>query len=465
VSHELIQNGLPLLGLRNVSAEAYQSTSRSGRSPVPPRDRQQHASVLAQRVAAVEQQLAAARGQALPHASGILVTAVGPGLEDGSVNRQLRDRKSGTDVVTIREGRAVVHAQSNLAALSAKIQAYASQDTSRGKPRFQDLVARLNTIEPATIEDLSLGEIEQSIADDDRIWVEIWMPGGPGVSDDQREATDEAVAELASLGRAGAPIVPVYRGPERDVHLVSATGAILKNLPVLLPSAVEVHRAPMVRPIVLAETADEAGRHARVDPPAPTAAAVAVHDTGITGDHPYLQPIVLGASSVVPGAPSPADMSGGHGTQMAGVAAYSRLAEGLITGDLAADAWLVSVRLLEPDLVMEAGNTAPGGGLENPEAQGLTVLTLESNWRGRGTLLRPTWATSPAAAAASNALARIANAHPTLRPATWRGLLAHTAAWPQVARQQITPVRKLLPRRSGPWAATRTGQSWFTKAP
>src|SRR6185437_12410013 len=154
------------------------------------------------RLTAVEQQLAAARDQMLPHEPGMLVTAVGLGLEDSSVNKQLRDRKSGTDVVTVREGRAVVHAQRDLAALRTKIQAYASQDTRRGKPRFQNLVARLDTIEPATIDDLSLGEIEQSIADDDRIWVELWMPGGSGISDDQREALDEAVAEFASIGQA-----------------------------------------------------------------------------------------------------------------------------------------------------------------------------------------------------------------------------------------------------------------------
>jgi hypothetical protein len=93
---------------------------------------------------------------------------------------------------------------------------------------------------------------------------------------------------------------------------------------------------------------------------------------------------------------------------------------------------------------MEAGNTAPGGGLENPDSQGMTVLTLDNRWRDRGTLLRRTWATSPAAAAASNALARLANVHPEMRPATWRGLLAHTTDWPQTARQQFPDKRDLL---------------------
>ena len=594
----MIQYGLPLLTLRAASTESFRSTSRKILGPVPSRDRQQHAAALVRRVAAVEQQLTAARDQTLLHASGILVTAVGQDLDEASISRQLRDRKSGTEVVTVRQGRAVVHAERDLAALRNKIQDYATEDTRSGKPRYQALVARLDTIEPATIEDLSLGEIESSIPDHDRVWIEIWMPGGREMPDDQRDALDMAVLEFASIGQARASSVPVYRGPERDVHLVPATGATLKALPVLLPSAVEVHRAPLVRPIILAEAADQAGERAEVEAPSPSAAAVAVHDSGISADHPYLRPIVLGASSVVPGAPSPADMPGGHGTQMAGVAAYSRLAEDVAAGRLAADAWLVAVRLLEsetdaggdpdrgplwaertvesiavaealapqrpvihnislgadntaqertdrtawsvaadvlawnsgagrlvvvaggnaeaitdrqdypavnlgpphlqqpgqawnvltvggytdldrltiedqqngypeplacagslsphsrtapggnrplkPELVMEAGNTAPGGGLDNPDAQGMTVLTLDSRWRERGTLLRRTWATSPAAAAVSNVLARLANAHPSLRPATWRGLLAHTTSWPDAAQQQLTDRRDLL---------------------
>ncbi len=597
----MIRTGLPLLSLNAARTEPFRSTSRKILPAAPPRDRQQHAAALALRVTEIERRMSAARTEVLPHASGSLVTAIGQDLDDSSISRQLRDRRSGTEVVAVRDGRAIVHAQSDLAALRAKINSYSTEVTTAGQPRFQALVARLDTIELASIEDLSLGEIDVSIPDQDRIWVEIWMPGGPGVDDDDREALDAAVLEFASLsiGSAGRPpAIPVYRGPERDVHLVSATGASLKALPVLLPSAVEVHRAPLVRPIILAEAADESGQRAEVETASSSAAAVALHDTGISADHPYLQPIVLGASSVVPGVPSPNDIPGGHGTQMAGVAAYSRLAEHLTEGQLIADAWLVSVRLLEsdvdaggdpdrgalwaertteaiataealapqravihnisigadntaqertdrtawsvaadvlgwnvgagrllvvaagnadpitdrrnypvvnlgpphlqqpgqawnvltvggytdldqlttqdqqlgypdplaragslsphsrtapggprplkPDLVMEAGNTAPYGGLENPESQGMSILSLDNRWRDTGRLLRRTWATSPAAAAASNALARLANAHPNLRPATWRGLLAHTTFWPEAAGQQLPDKRDLL---------------------
>jgi hypothetical protein len=63
----------------------------------------------------------------------------------------------------------------------------------------------------------------------------------------------------------------------------------LKGLPVLLPSAVEAHLAPEVRPIVLAETVDEAGTQVPVEEPDPSAVAVGLHDSGITHDHPYIQ--------------------------------------------------------------------------------------------------------------------------------------------------------------------------------
>src|SRR6266545_1190110 len=97
VIRELIQHGLPLLTLGAASTESFQSTSRKILGPVPSRDRRQHASALTRRVADVEQQLAAAQDQTLPHASGILVTAIGQDLDEPSVSRQLRDRRSGTE--------------------------------------------------------------------------------------------------------------------------------------------------------------------------------------------------------------------------------------------------------------------------------------------------------------------------------------------------------------------------------
>jgi hypothetical protein len=595
----VISEGLPLLQLRQALREQFSSVRR-GRLPSPPdRDRVDHAAELLAQIDSVEQQIAATRELITNPDSAALVTATGPNVDDPTVARSLTPRGSNAELMVSDEGKVVFRIGQDLSLLRRKTEEYASEDTRAGNPRNRGLVARINEVAVATIEDLSLGEISNDIDDTERVWVEIWTRGGVSLDEVARAAITQSVITFASLTPDGVDAIPVFHGPERDVHLVLATGASLKALPVLLPDSAEVHRAPTVFPIVLAEAQDIAGETADVLPPNDDAPVVALHDSGIDAEHPYVEPILLGAESVVPGEPATSDDADGHGTQMAGVAAYSDLANGIASGNIQADAWLTSVRLLDseheaggdpdreplwaarteesvataeeiagelpvvhnlslgadnlaasrvidrtswsvavdqlawnggegrlivvaggnaepitdradypflnlgppflqqpgqawnaltvggytnldqltaadhaagypaplakagelsphsraasvgnrpikPDIVMEAGNTAPGGGLENPEAQGLSILTLQSSAHGSGSLIRRTYKTSPAAAAASNALARTAAAQPSLRPATWRALLVHTARWPEAAIQQMTDRRNLL---------------------
>lgn len=593
----MIVSGLPLLALRQAEREQF-VTRRSGRtSEVPVRNRAQQAAIVLSQIDDVAEQIAVVRAERERAESPALVTAAGPGLGDPLVARKLVPARSENELLVSDEDRITFRVTDDLVGLRAKAMAYAEEDTPKGNPRFTDPIARIDGIALATIADLSLGEISNDIADEERLWVEVWTRGGARLSPNEHRTIDAAVAQFAALTNDGAEAIPVFRGPERDVHVVLASGAALKALPLLLPDAAEVHLAPTVFPIVLAEAQDAAGELADVDPPPEDAIVVAVHDSGVDSTHPYVSPILLGAESVVPGVLGSAD-SGGHGTQMAGVAAYSGLADGIAGGLLHADAWLVAMRLLEtaaeaggdpergvmwaertvesvdvaesvagdrpvvhnlsigannptigrtdrtawsvaadelawnggrgrllvvaggnaetitdpadypyinlgplhlqqpgqawnvltvggytaqelltaedtatgypaplaaagqlsphsrtavvanspikPDIVMEAGNTAPGGGLENPDAQGLSILTLRSTAGGLGSLLRRTYKTSPAAAAASNALAQVAAMHPSLSPATWRALLVHTARWPDAAIAQFPDQRDLL---------------------
>lgn len=593
----MIVGGLPLLALRQAEREQFVSR-RSARTPkVPVRDRVQQAAIVLAQLDHVAEQIAAARAEQERTESSALVTAVGPGLGDPMVARKLVPTSSGNELLVSGEGRVTFRVTDDLAGLRTKAVAYADDDTAKGNPRFQDPIARIDEIAMATIADLSLGEIANDIADEERLWVEIWTRGGARLSLEEHRSIDMAVTQFAASTVDGADAIPVFRGPERDVHVVLASGASLKSLPLVLPDAAEVHLAPTVFPIVLAEAQDQAGELADVDPPPEGAVVIAVHDSGVDSSHPYVSPILLGADSVVPGVLGSADVDG-HGTQIAGVAAYSALADGVAGGLLHADAWLVAMRLLEsaadaggdpergvmwaertvesinvaeslaggrpvvhnlsigadnptigktdrtswsvaadvlawndgrgrllvvaggnadtitdpagyphinlgpphlqqpgqawnvltvggysaldvltaddtsmgypaplaaagqlsphsrtalvanspikPDIVMEAGNTAPGAGLENPDAQGLSILTLRSTAGRPRSLLRRTYKTSPAAAAASNALAQIAAAHPALTPSTWRALLVHTARWPDAAVAQFPDKRDLL---------------------
>lgn len=593
----MIVSGLPLLELRQAEREPF-VTRRSGRTPkVPVRDRAQHAAIVLSQLDEVAKQIAVVRAEQERAEASALVTAAGPGLGDPLVARKLVPASSENELLVSGEGRITFRVTDDLAGLRAKAVAYAGEYTAKGNPRFTDPIARIDEIALATIGDLSLGEISNDIADEQRMWVEVWTRGGARLSPNEHGMIDAAVAQFAALMDDGPEAIPVFRGPERDVHVVLASGVALKALPLLLPDAAEVHLAPTVFPIVLAEARDAASDLADVDLPPEGAIVVAIHDSGVDSSHPYISPILLGGESVVPGVLGSAD-AGGHGTQMAGVAAYSGLADGIAGGVLHADAWLVAMRLLEtaadaggdpergvmwaertvesvdvaesvagdrpvvhnisigadnpalgrtdrtswsvaadvlawnggrgrllvvaggnaetitdpadypyinlgplhlqqpgqawnvltvggytaqvlltaedkargypeplaaagqlsphsrtavaanspikPDIVMEAGNTAPGSGLENPDAQGLSILTLRSTAGGSGSLLRRTYKTSPAAAAASNALAQVAAMHPSLSPATWRALLVHTARWPDAAVAQFPDQRDLL---------------------
>lgn len=587
----MIRLGLPLLRLRAAREEPFVNV-RGGRTPAPPaRDRDRHAAALLVQLDALADRPA---GPApLAGVPGVSVTATGEGLTE--VLKGLRDQRAGVAVLDATDERAVLRVPKDLARLRRKVEQYAHEQTPKGNPRNQQLVARLESLAPTTLADLSAGELTEDGVNPDAIyWTELWVPSEPETPSAIRDRAAAAVRELSRL--AGNEREPdVFRGPDRDIYLVRLPGAILRQLPALVPDVAEIHRAARSTLIEAAELADERGEPLDVLPPPDSAPVVAIHDTGVAAAHPYLAGLLLGAGSAVPAA-GPEDRNG-HGTKMAGIAAYRDLAPAGAAAGVTADAWLVSVRLLEtdadrhggdedrgvlwsartalavdealapgravvhnlsigaapptphrrtawsvavdelawndghgrlfvvaagnvdpsadpadypalnlgtphddpaqalnaltvgaytaldehgpedrrlgagpplarpgqlspysatalggpggrwegkPEIVMEGGNTAPAGGIPGTGASGLSILTTARPGGPRGALLGRAWATSAAAAAASNALARVTAAHPALRPATARGLLVHTARFPAAARAQLSDQRDLL---------------------
>lgn len=589
----MIRLGLPLLRLAAAAEERFVNV-RSGRTPPPPqRDRTSHAASLLSQIDG----LVPATGSdvALAGASGVSVTATGVHLAD--VVTSLRDRKTGVTVLDVHDDRAVLRVPQGLSSLRRKVEQYGDEETRTGKPKNQALVARLEKLALTTLADLSNGELSAIQLDSNTVHcVEVWTPSEPEVGPEERTRARAAV--LALSGLAGNERPPeVFEGPDRDIHLVRLSGDLLRRLPELVPDAAEVHQAARGTLVEAAELADYRAEPVRVEAPNPGAPAIAVHDTGVAVDHPYLQGVLLGAGSAVPAA-GPEDLHG-HGTEMAGVAAFSDMAVAATSGVASADAWLVSMRLIEtdadrqggdedrgvlwsertalsveeaehlaagravvhsisigatnprpgertawsiavddlawndgsgrllvvaagnadpvsnpadypaislgtphedpaqswnaltvgaytllaqhgpedmrlgagpplaapgqlspytstspggpggrwngkPEVVMEGGNSAPTQGLPGTGMSGLSLLTTGRPSGPSGALLARTWATSPAAAAASNALARVIAAQPMLRPATVKALLVHTARWPEAARAQLPDARDLL---------------------
>ena len=142
-----------------------------------------------------------------------------------------------------------------------------------------------------------------------------------------------------------------FKATERDIHLVRLTGEVLLDITKLAPDVYRVARPADARADRLARDHEgELVDAERVEPPPADAAAVAVLDTGVAEEHPLLHPLIDHPGvSVVPGILSAIDEDG-HGTEMAGLAAYGDLTDELLGGGpITPRAWIENVRCKSDD--------------------------------------------------------------------------------------------------------------------
>ncbi|MDQ7806027.1 S8 family peptidase [Amycolatopsis sp. A133] len=340
----VIRTGLPLIRVGRAVEEAYQGHGGGKRRPAPPRTRQQHAARLLRSLDAIEQAQQPQSGRA-PGSEGQLIVATG--ADDlGSVADSLGDKRSSAVLVAVEQGQALVHVRTDARALRRKIERYRDTDTTAGAPANQALVARINDLRVPTLADLSLDEFDASDIDPNQsYWVELWARGGRLDTSDDRTRVSQEVGWLAQLGGYfGTPAR--FEGVERDIFLARLSGAVLAELPGLVPEIYEVHLAPRVRLVEAVLLGEEsAAPPVAVKQPPEDAAIVAVHDTGTSSTHPYLAPVLVGSGSVVPGEPDSVDRHG-HGTEMAGIATYPDYLQGVAAGTLRPQNRLVGMRLI-----------------------------------------------------------------------------------------------------------------------
>jgi len=199
-----------------------------------------------------------------------------------------------------------------------------------GAPRNNRLIAPIEQIRRPTLTDLAEpwdleSELQKAPS---ALWVELWTPGGRLGKVDLRQAIQQAVGEFA-LSHGSAHNVARYEASEHDIYLTQLTPNAIRLLPAAIPAVTSIHEPSQARLERVAQdavaqvVADDA-----IDAPEAAAPTVAVLDTGIAEDHPLLQRVLVAPGvSVVPGVTSARDgFPYGHGTGMAGAAAYRELA-------------------------------------------------------------------------------------------------------------------------------------------
>jgi len=233
--------------------------------------------------------------------------------------------------------------------LLKKIAEYANpglDSEKTGRPRNDAFARSIEDIRSALLVESFWQDSRELIPSEGKVWCEVWLSGdSPDVVTRFEELLESEQIE-ASKG--------TIRFPERSVKVILADGSQLKRLLSLSDDIAEYRRAKDTAAFWLGmENAEQAGWArdllARLDVDDDASVSVCILDTGVSNGHPLLAP-VLGDPDchAVDPAWGTHDHEG-HGTLMAGLAAYGDLQEHLGSGGaVQLRHCLESVKLLPP---------------------------------------------------------------------------------------------------------------------
>ncbi len=321
-------------------SEIYTSPRRGGGGLPPARARAAHAAKLEQAlgaaVAAARAQIGAREPAVAEGEPGFYLDFEVPIDHQGALDA-LENRRKKIELVAVHpptEGDEAVRAivfvpESEADYFTGKVEQYRDEESAGGKPKNQNLIARIEDVRLAAVRSLFTDPDELYPADGAPIWWEVWLR-------DDRLPVFRTVA-----ARLEVPIKPhLVSFPERDVVLALADTARMARL-VANTDAVAELRAPKdspsffldMRPV---EQADWAGDLVgRAQPAGALAPVVCLLDSGVTQGHPLiapgLDPADQHAYEDAWGVGDSAFWSG-HGTMMAGVALYGDVEAALVGG-------------------------------------------------------------------------------------------------------------------------------------
>lgn len=322
-------------------AAAYVSTSAGGSEReyrYPARNPSAHAAKL-------RQGLEQARTVAAQQATGLHIRelvleffgADGAGLESDGLN----DERAGIEILSVREESGVTYAtvfvpEEGVATFLRKIEEYERTRTDKGEPVHKALMESLEGVRLPVLRSFWTDDPAKFPTDANApFWWEVWL---------RRSAANGPHSDLipdwfrSDAKQAGLRILPgVSKFPERVVFLIYGTAAQWSaSLNLLYPLAELRKASEIAADYVRLPAKDQAAWISaaiqRLTPPTVDAPAVCLVDTGCSQVHPLLQPLLDASDCHVWRSEWTVADRSGHGTEMAGIAAYgSDLAE-LLSG-------------------------------------------------------------------------------------------------------------------------------------
>lgn len=318
--------------------QGFTNPRRGGPIPeIPPRQRSQHSNYLRQRLdeawAEVEQQR-----QAVAHVErrGAYIDFVSePGFE--LVLKSLEARQTGIRLLNVRREGAdqdqqtfatvyVPHHQRGY--FLRKINAYSAEETKTGKPKNQKLVDSISDIRCAVLE--SFWQDDRALMPGDSpLWTEVWL------SSDQDSIIEqfEALLRKHQIDKAEG----VIKFPERAVLMISANRDQLHHLITLSDDIAEFRLAKEAASFFIElENRQQIdwtrGLLDRTEVDENTDVVVCILDSGVNNGHLLIQPVLSNADLHAVIQTWGTNDHNGHGTLMAGMAAYGDILGALQSG-------------------------------------------------------------------------------------------------------------------------------------
>ena len=350
-----------------------------------PADRRRHAAGLRDALTAARQQAQTDRAT-----TGISVYGAQPGLyiefeSPPGIDlklQSLENRKRGIEVVAVRN--AATDAEDGTIQLATvfvpdgalshffdRFRQYAEETTSKGQPRHKDMVDCIASLRKAAFRALWTDAPEVYPDDAETIWWEVWLRRHDGNELERLLEFAQLLHLEVSERRLGFN--------DRIVILLKATPTQLSSSLDVLSDLAEIRKAKESIGFFVDSAPEEQAEwvrdlQQRVVAAHPDAPAVCILDTGVSRGHPLLQDHVAptDAMAVDPTWGTHDDGGGlgnmGHGTEMAGLAAYGDLAPLLAANTpVPMRHRLESVKILPPK------------GTNNPELYG--AITAEAATR------------------------------------------------------------------------------------
>lgn len=346
----------PHLFVNNVhTSQRYKVTPKdmSGGNTIPKRDRVAHGKTILAELKEVwnlaDQESQLRKQQNLPVKDGQYITF--KSAEDGKLKIESLD-SSGAKLLNVKFDGASGQEIATLfipthkrEALISKIETYA--DTQKKERYNNDLVARIESILRSEVNNLWSSPMKY-LPKETAIWVELWLSGGTVVYGEVK-ADFEAICDLFSIQIGMGSII----FPERTVIPIKSNFEQIVELVKSFEYIAEFRKAEELNSYWLNQTVIE--REGWIEETIKKISFnknnnfISILDTGVNNGHLLIAPILDNSDKLTIDNNWGKNDVGGHGTKMAGVAAYGNLNETFEHPEIEINHQLESVKIIPPN--------------------------------------------------------------------------------------------------------------------